>query len=268
MSKQVNVELFQEEIVNALKEGRPLLGKGGLFTPFLKMAIEAVNQGEMDSHLLDDKIEGGNNRRNGQSLKTVSSDIGSFDLTTPRDRDGTFEPQIVKKRQTVIAESLDQKILSLFCSGMSYDDISHHVGEMYDHEVSSATISKITDRLLPVIDEWRSRPLDSCYPIIFLDAMFFNVREEGHVVSKAMYNILGINHEGKKEVLGFYVGDSESSKFWMAILSDLKERGVEDILIACVDGLKGFPEAIKAVFFSNNNTVVYSPSNPQFDEIC
>ena len=179
----------------------------------------------------------------------VHGESGPFELETPRDRNGTFEPQIVKKRQTVLTDELDNKILNLYGSGMGYQEISKQILDLYGYEVSPATITSITDKLLPVITEWRNRPLESVYAIVFLDAMFFKSRGEGgKVVNKALYNIMGINQEGYKDILGFYTAESEGSNFWLGVLNDLKARGIEDILIACVDGLKGFPEAIQAIF--------------------
>lgn len=155
---------------------------------------------------------------------------GSFELLTPRDRAGIFDPQIVKKRQTSLHPELETKILSMFSSGMSYKCIAAHVEEMYDHKISAAEISSITDTLLPVINEWRNRPIQSVYPIVCMDGMFFKVKEDGRCVSKCMYTLLGIDQEGKKEVLGIYLSESEGSNFWLGVLNELKERGVEDIL--------------------------------------
>lgn len=239
---------LQESITTAIREGKPLLGKDGVFTPLLKYALEQAAEGELDAHLVNEKKSSKANRRNGKQKKTLTSAVGSFDFETSRDRAGSFEPQLVKKRQTNLAESLQRRILGLFEVGMGYQDISEQIAELYDYEVSAATISKVTDRLLPVIDEWRSRPLEEIYPVVFLDAMFFKVRENGAVEQKAIYNIMGINQSGKKEILGFYSDESEGAKFWMTVLTDLKSRGVKDILISCIDGLKGFPKAIEAVF--------------------
>jgi len=239
-------EAFQKEAIAGLKAGRPFLGKDGVATPLLKRILEASLEGEIEVHVADTKSQ--SNRRNGKTSKVVKSDSGAFELETPRDRNGTFEPEIVKKRQTILNASLDNKILSLYSAGMSYQDVKEHLEEIYDVSVSEATISAITDKLLPLIAQWRNRPLESVYPIVFLDAMFFKMREEGRVVSKALYNILGVNQSGHKEILGFYLAETEGANFWLGILNDLKARGVEDILIACVDGLTGFPEAIAAAF--------------------
>lgn len=237
---------FKEDVVAGLKAGRPFLGKDGTLTPLVKRLIEASLEGEIEAHVAGTKYQA--NRRNGKNSKFIKSDSGTFELETPRDRNGTFEPEIVKKRQTILNATLDNKILSLYSAGMSYADVSNHLTEIYGVEVSEATISAITNKLLPLVSEWRNRPLDTVYPIVFLDAMFFKMREEGKVVNKALYNILGINQSGHKDILGFYIADSEGSNFWLGVLNDLKARGVEDIFIACVDGLTGFPEAISASF--------------------
>lgn len=242
----INFQELQEQIVAEIRAGKDLLGKDGLLTPLIKSALEATLEGEMEAHLEEGSHK--KNRRNGKSKKTVKHSSGSFELETPRDRDSSFEPEIVKKRQTVLNHALDEKILGLFGLGMSYDDIRKHLSEMYGVDISSAKISAVTDKLIPIITQWRSRPLESIYPIIFLDAMFFKAREEGKVIQKAVYNILGINQEGRKEILGFYAAETEGANFWLGVLNDLKNRGVEDVLIACVDGLTGFPEAIQSAF--------------------
>lgn len=236
------------QISSALYEGRPLSGENGVITQLIKKALEATLQGELEAHLSENSLEIAGNRRNGFNSKNVKSNFGSFELDTPRDRQSSFEPQLVKKRQTVLNEELDTKILALYALGNSYDEISFHVRDLYGIEISPATLSSVTDKLIPQITEWRNRPLEALYPIVFLDAMFFKVRDNNQVRTKVLYNILGINQEGHKEVLGFYAADSEGANFWLGVLNDLKARGVEDILIACVDGLKGFPEAIQASF--------------------
>lgn len=245
-SEDFDFEAFRKEVIAGLKAGRPFLGKDGTLTPLLKRLIEASLEGEIEAHVADTKPEA--NRRNGKTCKVVKSESGTFELETPRDRNGTFEPEIVKKRQTILNSALDNKILSLYSTGMSYSDIRAHLAEIYDTDISEATISAVTDKLLPVVAEWRNRPLDSVYPVVFLDAMFFKMREDGRVVNKALYNILGVNQNGHKEILGFYLAGSEGANFWLGILNDLQARGVKDILIACVDGLTGFPEAIGTVF--------------------
>ncbi len=239
---------FKAEAIAQLKNGESLTGKGGILTPLIKELLESALEGEMDSHLVDCRSEGESNRRNGKTSKIVKTATGSFDLSTPRDRDGSFEPEIVKKRQTVLNESLDNKVLALYALGMSYDAISEHLAEMYGLDVSSSKISLITDKLLPLITEWRNRPLESVYPIVFLDAMHFKVRVEGKVTTKAFYSVLAVTPEGRKDILGLYLSENEGARFWLGVLNDLHARGVEDILIASIDGLKGFPEAISEVF--------------------
>ena len=239
---------FQEEAIEKLRYGQSLTGKDGILTPLIKEIMEAALDGEMDSHLSDCNENELPNRRNGKLKKTVKTGTESFELETPRDRNSTFEPQLVKKRQTVLNESIDNKILSLYAAGISYEAIKEHLSEMYGLDVSPAKISMITDKLMPVITEWRNRPLEAVYPIVFLDAMHFKVREDGKVISKAFYSILGINKEGKKDILGMYLSENEGAHFWLGVLNDLHLRGLEDILIASIDGLKGFPDAIAEVF--------------------
>ena len=244
-----NFEEFKAQAIADMKAGKSLIGKEGVFTPLMKEFLEAALEGEMTSHMsscLEDPEN--QNRRNGKGSKKVQSPMGTFDLETPRDREGSFEPQIVKKRQTVLNESLDNKILGLYGLGMSYQDIISHLKEMYDFDVSAGTLNAVTDKLLPLIADWRSRPLDAVYPILFMDGMYFKCRDNGRVITKVLYNILGINQEGYKEILGFYVAESEGAHFWLGVLNDLKQRGISDVLMACVDGLTGFPEAIQGVF--------------------
>ncbi len=236
------------EIIKGMYEGKPLLGKGGLLTNLIKDLTHLALQGEMEAHLSDSSLESGNNRRNGSSLKTMKSSTGSFELEVPRDRQSSFEPQLIKKRQTVLNEELDNKILALYSLGTSYDQIASHLQEVYGVEVSSATISSVTDKLVPQLNEWRNRPLEPLYTIVFLDAMFFKAKADNKIMPKVIYNIMGITSTGRKDILGFYACESEGSHFWLSVLNDLKSRGVEDILIACIDGLKGFPEAIEAAF--------------------
>ncbi len=243
-----NYDEFKTEAIEKIKSGQPLTGKGGILTPLLKELLESALEGELETHLLEAREAGLSNRRNGRSSKQVQTSSDSFELLTPRDRDGSFEPEIVKKRQTVLNESLDNKVLALYALGMSYEAISEHLAEMYGLEVSSAKISLITDKLLPLITEWRNRPLESVYPIVFLDAMHFKVRVDGKVTTKAFYSVLAVSTEGKKDILGLYLSENEGARFWLGVLNDLRARGVEDVLIASIDGLKGFPEAIADVF--------------------
>lgn len=243
-----NYSEFKAEAIEKIKSGQPLTGKGGILTPLLKELLESALEGELDAHLLENRETGISNRRNGKSSKQIQTSSDSFELLTPRDREGSFEPEIVKKRQTILNDSLDNKVLALYALGMSYEAISEHLAEMYGLEVSCAKISLITDKLLPLITEWRNRPLESVYPIVFLDAMHFKVRVDGKVTTKAFYSVLAVSTEGKKDILGLYLSENEGARFWLGVLNDLRARGVEDLLIASIDGLKGFPEAIADVF--------------------
>lgn len=236
------------QIIKAIYNKEPLSGPNGVISNLIKQALEAGLDGEIEHHLSEESLEEGSNRLNGHSTKTVKSSYGEINLEAPRDRNASFDPKIIKKRQTTLNDEIETKILSLYSIGTSYDDINYHISDLYGIEVSHAMINSITDKLLPKINEWRSRPLDRVYPILFLDAMFFKAREDGTVKTKVMYNLMGINESGYKEILGFYFCESEGASFWLAVLNDLKSRGVEDIIIACVDGLKGFTDSINTAF--------------------
>ena len=188
------------------------------------------------------------NRRNGKSSKQIRTSEGTIDIETPRDRRSNFEPRLVKKRETILAESLEKKILGMYGLGMSLRDISNHIKEMYDTDISHSTLSSITDKIIPEVKEWQSRSLDSLYTIVWMDAMHYKVKEDHRFVSRAVYNILGVDRNGHKHLLGMYVSENEGANFWLSVLTDLQNRGVEDILIACIDNLKGFSEAIQSVF--------------------
>jgi putative transposase len=222
----------------------PGSGRPSLLKHFLETALQA----EMDNHLATSKTDQAPNRRNGKTTKRVRAAAGEFDLETPRDRVGSFEPQAVAKRQVILTEQLEGQIISMYGRGMSYSGISEHVEEMYGYTLSGAQISSITDKIIPLLKEWQSRPLSSIYAVVWLDAMYYKVRHEGKVVTRVLYSVIGLNLAGRKEVLGIYLTDSEGAKFWLGVLTDFKQRGVEDIFIACVDGLKGFPQAIEAAF--------------------
>ena len=211
----------------------------------IKQLTEAALAAELETHLDSPDI---NNRKNGYTKKTVKSSSGSFELETPRDRDGSFEPQLIKKHQTHLTDEIETKIISMFGLGMSYRDIATHIADMYGLDVSNALISSITDKIIPELKAWQSRPLDSIYPFVWLDAMHHKVKDDGRYKHKAVYTVLGIDMTGRKEILGLYLSESEGANFWLSVLTDLNNRGVEDILIAGVDGLKGFPEAINTIF--------------------
>jgi transposase-like protein len=246
-NEEFDFKAFAKQAGDALRSGKPLAGKDGVFTPLLKMIIESALEGELDDHLHETR-KTSKNRRNGHGAKNLQSSLGGFEVLAPRDRNSSFEPEIVGKRQHKISSDIDQQIIALFGRGMSYRDIQSHVGEMYGIEVSEGTLTAITDRIFPQILAWQNRPLESLYPVIWLDAMHFKVREDGAVRTKAVYSILGVTTQGEKEVVGVYFGDHESSKFWRQVLHELKQRGIEDILIACIDNLNGFADAIEDVF--------------------
>jgi putative transposase len=236
-------KLFEDALV-ALQSGKTLEGADGAVTPLIKRLLEASLEGEMDSHLDQSRP----NRRNGSGKKQVKTSFGEVSIETPRDRDSTYSPEILPKRQKSLGPSLENKILSLYSMGMSYRDISHHIEEMYGMELSAAQLSSITDKVWPEIEEWRSRPLDELYPFVWLDALFYKVKTDGQIKSMAAYLVLGMNAEGEKELLGIYLSETESAKFWMQVLSDLQTRGIKDIIIACIDNLKGFKESIEVMF--------------------
>ena len=213
----------------------------------LKNVIEKALEAEMEAHL-DDVQRGNGNKRNGKGKKTIKSGFGSFEVDTPQDRQSSFEPELVKKRQTILADNLSDKIIGLYGLGMSYRDISSHIKEMYDSDISHTVLSQITDKVIPDVKAWQNRPLEPLYCIVWLDAMHYKVKVDGKMAHKALYNILGINKEGRKEILGMYISESEGANFWLQVLTDLNNRGLEDILIACTDNLKGFTEAILSVF--------------------
>ena len=231
--------------IAALKAGKGLTGKDGILTPLIKQLTEAAMQAELEQHIENDE---NSNRKNGSTPKTVKSAAGSFELNTPRDRAGTFEPQIVKKHQTHLTDELERKIIGLFALGTSYQDIRSHLEEIYGISVSNGTINAVTDKLLPELQAWRERELERIYPIVWLDAIHYKIKENGRFITKAVYTILGLNVEGKKELLGLYLSEHEGAHHWLTVLTDLHNRGVKDILIACVDGLKGFPEAIESIY--------------------
>ena len=236
-----------EKAVKELLAGKKIGGKDGVLAPLVKELVEAALEAEIESHIADEVLKGKRNRRNGYNRKTVKSSSGEFELATPRDREGSFEPQIVKKHQTTISDEIEEKILSMYALGMSYRDISKHIEEIYQISISTATINSITDKIISKVKEWQARPLERVYPFIFLDAIHYKIKDNGKYVNKAVYTILGINIQGKKEILGLYLSESEGANFWLQVLSDLNNRGVKDILIASIDGLKGFPEAINSI---------------------
>jgi putative transposase len=245
---EFDYEEVKNKALEQLKTGKPLLGKGGALGPLFKSFLEAALEAELEEHFQENKEEQ-INRRNGYGTKQLRTSEGTMELTTPRDRSGSFEPEIVKKRQTILADSLEDKILGLYGLGMSLRDISAHIKEMYDSDISHTVLSEITDRIIPAIRLWQARELEDLYTIVWLDAMYYKVKDEsGHVVTRCLYNVLGIDLEGCKHLLGVYISESEGARFWLSVLTDLQQRGVKDILIACIDNLGGFEEAIGSIF--------------------
>lgn len=223
-----------------------------LFKEMVSTVLENGLEGELDEELGYSKYDYRNketdNSRNGYSEKTLKTSLGDIEIAVPRDRKGDFEPQIVKKNQTTLSGDIEEKILSMYAKGMTTSDIEGHIRDIYGIEVSDSTISRVTDKILPVVKEWQVRPLESIYAVVFMDAIHFHVRSEGQIVKKAVYIAIGVQMDGIRDVLGMWVGENESAKFWLGILNSLKNRGIEDILIACVDGLTGFTNAIEAIF--------------------
>lgn len=247
MKEKINWEEFSKAAAEQIRQGKPITGEGGIFSPLIKQVIEAALEGEMDAHLTQTR-EAESNRRNGRTQKNLKSSLGSFEILTPRDRSGSFEPQTIEKRQTLLPGDLEEKILGLYGLGMSYKDIQTHLNEMYGLTISDGVLNSITDRVIPAIREWQSRPLERLYAIVWMDAIHFKIREDGKVITKAVYSVLGVNLNGQKDVLGLYLGQNESATFWLQVLNDLNQRGIEDILIASIDNLNGFAEAIENIF--------------------
>lgn len=246
---QEEIKELKEKALKQFLSGESLTGKNGAFAPMLREFMEEALEAEMSSHLSDEeKGSKAGNKRNGKGKKTLKSSQGDVTINTPQDRNSTFEPEIVAKRQRILADNLEKQIIGMYGMGNSLRDISAHIEEMYDSKISTHVLSDITDRVIPKVKEWQDRPLEPVYCILWLDAMHFKVREEGKVKHKALYNILGINKAGRKEVLGMYISESEGANFWLQVLTQLNNRGLKDILIACTDNLAGFSEAIHSVY--------------------
>lgn len=243
MSNSFDFEEFKAQAIEKLKAGMPLSGKDGVLTPLLENLLNSTLEGEMDSHLDEVEREMGN-RRNGHMSKQVQTSMGEITINTPRDRDGTFDPQVVRKREKILADSLANRIIGLYAIGNSTREISDILEEQFGNRISAETISSITDRVLPEIQSWKTGLWTGCIPLCIIKVM----DEKNRPVTRAIYNVLALTCEGRKELLGMYISKSEGANFWLGVLTDLQNRGVQDILIACVDGLKGFPDAIASVF--------------------
>ena len=243
--EKFDYKAFEADAIKQLQDGKKLEGKDGVLAPLIKRLVEAGLNGEMDGHITESKKT---NRRNGKNSKRVKTAFGAVDIITPRDRNSSFEPQLLPKRQTTLGEALDHKVISLYGKGMSYSDICSHLEELYGLTVSPATLSTITDRVIEEVKQWQSRPLESVYPFVWLDAIHYKVKEDGAIKTKAVYCLLGVNREGIKDLLGLYIGENEGARFWLNVLSDIQNRGVKDIIIACIDNLTGFADAIETIF--------------------
>jgi putative transposase len=255
MTRRVDGDPLSDEVIDQLLGGasteREIAGPGGVLAQLTKRLVERAMEVELTDHLgyepHREPVGGAGNTRNGTSAKRLVGEHGEVQIDAPRDRDGSFSPRIVKKRQRRF-EGFDDKILALYSRGLSTRDISAHLQEIYGVDVGRDLISKVTDAVMDDARAWASRPLEDIYPIIFLDAMVLKIRENGSVQRRACYIALGVTLDGDRDVLGLWFQDTEGAKFWMQVLSELKHRGVQDILICCVDGLKGFPEAIEAIY--------------------
>ncbi|HFA50678.1 MAG TPA: IS256 family transposase [Bacteroidetes bacterium] len=239
---------LEKAALERLGSGEKLSGKDGAIAPLIKRLIDLYLEGELQGHLEEERAKGSANRRNGRTAKALRTEYGEIEIEGGRDRAGTFEPQIVKKRQTVLGKGLDGQIISTYAKGMGYGDIQGHLEGLYGLGMSKGKLSAVTDLVKPELDAWRQRELEPVYPIVWMDCIRYKVREGGRTVSRAVYCILGIDCRGNKDLLGLYTSENEGAKFWLQVLTDLKNRGVGDILIACIDNLTGFVQAIGSIF--------------------
>lgn len=243
-SDDFDYQNFEKEAIAKLRAGKGLTGPEGALTGMIQRILHAALDGEMNDHLdMSDS-----NRRNGYTDKQVQTSMGSINIEPPRDRNGSFEPKIVGKWERRIAPEIENQILSLYGMGNSYGDISTFIEQMYGVKYSPSLISSVTDKVWSEVDEWRKRPLGSCYALIYLDAIHYKVRDNGRVVTKAIYTVFGVDLEGERDVLGIYIDQAEGARFWGRVLEDIRDRGVEDVLFFSIDGLKGFPEVISQIF--------------------
>ena len=250
-SKKSRQDALIDELLEDVEDPKEILGKNGLLKQLTKRLVERTLEAELTNHLgyepHEQKGRGTGNSRNGKGRKAVKSETGEIDIQVPRDRNGTFEPKLVKKRQRRL-EGFDDKVLALYSRGLSTRGIQEQLEELYGVDVSPTLISNVTNAIMDDVRAWQSRPLSSVYPILYFDALFVKSRQEGPVKNKAVYLALGINLDGEKELLGLWIAETEGSKFWLSVFNEIKNRGVQDCFIACVDGLKGLPEAIESVF--------------------
>ncbi len=254
-----------KELLKDYKNPENLIGKDGLLKQLTKALLEKALDSELTEHLGYEKnalsVKSNSNSRNGRSRKTLKTDQGDMAISVPRDRHSEFEPQIIQKGQRRFT-GFDDKILSMYARGMTVRDIQGHLKDIYNVDVSPELISTVTNGVLDMVKEWQSHPLDAVYPIMYFDALRMKIRDEGRVVNKAVYLALGVNMDGHKEILGIWLDQNEGAKFWLNVFTELKNRGVNDILIACVDGLKGLPDAIEAVFPETRGSTLHCSHGP------
>lgn len=247
---------MREMMQGYLKENDISIKSGNDVNSIMRDMMSVLLEGALDEELneelgyskYDYRNKETDNSRNGHSKKTIRTSYGDMDIAIPRDRKGEYEPQLIPKYQNTVTQDMEEKIISMYAKGMTTGDIEAHLKELYDLDISDSTISRITDKIMPLVKEWQERPLQEIYAVVYMDAIHYHVRSEGRIVKRAVYIALGIDMDGKKDVIGMYVGENEGAKFWLSIINGLKNRGVQDILIACVDGLNGFPQAIEAVY--------------------
>lgn len=247
---------MREMMQGYLKENDISIKNGNDVNSIMRDMMSVLLEGALDEELneelgyskYDYRNKETDNSRNGHSRKTMRTSYGDMDIAIPRDRKGEYEPQLIPKYQNTVTQDMEEKIISMYAKGMTTGDIEAHLKELYDLDISDSTISRITDKIMPLVKEWQERPLQEIYAVVYMDAIHYHVRSEGRIVKRAVYIALGIDMDGKKDVIGMYVGENEGAKFWLSIINGLKNRGVQDILIACVDGLNGFPQAIEAVY--------------------
>ena len=247
---------MREMMQGYLKENDISIKSGNDVNSIMRDMMSVLLEGVLDEELneelgyskYDYRNKETDNSRNGHSRKTMRTSYGDMDIAIPRDRKRVYEPQLIPKYQNTVTQDMEEKIISMYAKGMTTGDIEAHLKELYDLDISDSTISRITDKIMPLVKEWQERPLQEIYAVVYMDAIHYHVRSEGRIVKRAVYIALGIDMDGKKDVIGMYVGENEGAKFWLSIINGLKNRGVQDILIACVDGLNGFPQAIEAVY--------------------
>ena len=247
---------MREMMQGYLKDNDISIKSGNDVNSIMRDMMSVLLEGALDEELneelgyskYDYRNKETDNSRNGHSKKTMRTSYGDMDIAIPRDRKGEYEPQLIPKYQNTVTQDMEEKIISMYAKGMTTGDIEAHLKELYDLDISDSTISRITDKIMPLVKEWQERPLQEIYAVVYMDAIHYHVRSEGRIVKRAVYIALGIDMDGKKDVIGMYVGENEGAKFWLSIINGLKNRGVQDILIACVDGLNGFPQAIEAVY--------------------